>query len=276
MSVIRVIIQLIMKNHLSLKKGFTLIELLVVIAIIGILGALLLPALSKAKSYAYSVSCKNRLHQMGLALQMYVHDHQNKYPHYLGPAGPSYGDATGKGGRAAGLVYWSSKLFPYYPMNWTNTSFQCPGYNGKISGPYYPGSIDRLGSYAYNAAGVFLGNRTNGYFGLGPVMSWRSSPKSYVPAVAEAKVSVPSEMLAIGDSLMKVGMVGGDDLWRCVNGFASGLAALPYGLRHGKNYNQLYCDGHVSAMVPEVLFNPSNTASMWNYDHQPHPEMWAP
>ena len=246
-----------------------MIELLVVIAIIGILAALLMPALLMAKSYARSVSCKNRLHQMGLALQMYVHDNQNKYPHYLGPAGPSYGDATGQGPRAAGLVYWSSKLFPYYSLNWTNTAFLCPGYNGKISGPYIPGAIDRLGSYAYNTVGVRINDRTNEYFGLGPVMYWKDAQGNYVPAVSEAKVSVPSEMLAIGDSLMKADMVGGDDIWHCGD-----VDTTPYVVRHGKNYNQLLCDGHVSAMSPWILFNPPNTASMWNYDHQPHPELW--
>ncbi|PYI88990.1 MAG: hypothetical protein DME26_02295 [Verrucomicrobia bacterium] len=46
--------------------------------------------------------------------------------------------------------------------------------------------------------------------------------------------------------------------------------------RHGKNYNQLFCDGHVAAMSPWVLFNPTNSASMWNSDHQPHPELWVP
>jgi len=161
--------------------------------------------------------------------------------------------------------------------NWTNTTYHCPGYNGKITGgSFSPGAIDRLGSYAYNAAGVRIDDRTNENFGLGPVMFWKDSPTSYVPAVSEAKVSVPSEMLAIVDSLMKAGMVGGDDFGQCGGLFSSDLAAQPYLLRHGKNYNALLCDGHVSAMTPEFLFNPSNTAAMWNYDHEPHPELWMP
>ena len=49
-------------------RAFTLAELLLVIAIIAVLAALLLPALSTAKSYSRSASCKNHLHQMGLAL----------------------------------------------------------------------------------------------------------------------------------------------------------------------------------------------------------------
>jgi prepilin-type N-terminal cleavage/methylation domain-containing protein/prepilin-type processing-associated H-X9-DG protein len=265
-----------MTRHRRIVMGFTLIELLVVVAIIGILASLLLPALSMAKSSARSTSCINHLHQMGVALQLYVHENQNKYPHYLGPAGPAYGDAVGKGGRAAGLVYWSSKLFPYYTLNWTNTSYHCPGYNGEVKGPHIAGAIDRLGGYAYNTVGVRIDDRTHAHFGLGPGMFWKDATGNYVPAVSESKVSVPSEMLAIGDSLMKVGMDGGDDLWRCEGDFASELAASPHILRHGKNFNQLYCDGHTSSMRPEVLFSPSDTASKWNYDHEPHPEMWKP
>jgi prepilin-type N-terminal cleavage/methylation domain-containing protein len=62
------------------KRAFTLIELLVVIAIIAILAAMLLPSLSRAKGQATKISCVNNLHQLSLAMRMYVDDNHDVYP----------------------------------------------------------------------------------------------------------------------------------------------------------------------------------------------------
>jgi prepilin-type N-terminal cleavage/methylation domain-containing protein/prepilin-type processing-associated H-X9-DG protein len=65
-----------MKSH----RGFTLVELLVVTAIIGVLIALLLPAVQRARASARSVSCKNNLRQIGLALHQYCNSHDGEFP----------------------------------------------------------------------------------------------------------------------------------------------------------------------------------------------------
>ena len=60
--------------------AFTLVELLCVIAIIGILAALILPAVNQSQARVKRIECENNLHQLGIAFQVFLHDHNDKFP----------------------------------------------------------------------------------------------------------------------------------------------------------------------------------------------------
>ena len=240
-------------------EAFTLIELLVVIAIIGVLAAMLLPALSKAKDQAQSAKCKSNLHQIGIALQTYLGDFDKYPPHnYIGfPRS------------------WEHELEPYFGVSWTNLAFHCPAYKGPVYDSAVSGTF-HCSSYAYNC----LGTDHNLVSILGLASNDDLNVRNSVPT---SRVKAPSDMIAFADTRMLKGAGAApgwpnydilpDDLIRLRN-----FGILPFGeidpIRHGKNYNVLFCDGHV-APIPRLYFTTvTNIAVNLNIDHQPHPETW--
>jgi prepilin-type N-terminal cleavage/methylation domain-containing protein len=92
------------------RRAFTLIEVLVFIAILGVLVALLLPAISRVQEAAQQATCRNNLKQMGIALQAYHHHHKSFPPAYIfiGPEQSHY-----KGVDTSPGWGWATLLLPH-------------------------------------------------------------------------------------------------------------------------------------------------------------------
>lgn len=223
---------------------------------------MLLPALARAKQQAQSTACKNHLHQMGLALKMYTTDY-GIYPYYIEHF------SSGE------LVSWMQELERYYSISWTNRAYHCPGYRGPISLWNQRGVGLPVGSYAYNwwgtaSAGEPVGTPQSAFlYGLG--RAYEPFYGAFQPPCRESDVVSPSDTFAVGESrLAGFPAIAENDLMTIGLGPWGG----PFPPRHGKNYNQLCCDGHVEPIAPQVLFDPAKTAMRWNIDHQPHTETW--
>jgi len=262
----------------SVPPGFTLIELLVVIAIIGILAALLLPALSRAKAKAQGIRCVSNLRQLGLALTMYADD-SGFYP-----AGVQYDPVYG-------YWVWPPKLRLYTSKGRDVEVFKCP------AAPAQAQWVVKFGSgfaakYGYLADEVWLKSGTTNFMSYGENV-WGalcpldpnqglgvydgSDPYWCVKygATKPSAVLRPTEMIALGDSNWDLAKNGDRD-W---SGFIGMYADRQWPLDlHNLRANLIFCDGHVEglkrikfvAQLNAGLGAQREAARRWNLDNTPH------
>lgn len=164
----------------STRRGaFTLVELLVVIAIIGILVALLLPAIQAAREAARRAQCLNNLKQLGIA--MHSHHDQNKVlpPGFFWPkpaVPPCDSTAHTKGSEST----WIAHLLPFLEQNalydgadWTTGFGLAPGVNGELCGTHLPTMLCPSGPHAKQLGLWYSGYARGSYVannGLGPMV----------------------------------------------------------------------------------------------------------
>ena len=230
------------------SRAFTLIELLVVVSIIALLVSILLPALNKARENAKQVVCATNEHGIGLALVVYAHDHNDRFP----LAGYEINQYLRQLNEYSFRTWKHGALYDLYANNYITDLelFFCPSSQGQGSpettwpsdSSVWP--TDRYwGNYAYFATSKQLTLWVTGNY------------DGRITQNSNGLISPPSALLA-------------SDL------FLAGYDDFPYRYNHrGTGTNTLHNDGRVEwnlagALSSGALYDPRNQGiylySMWH------------
>jgi prepilin-type N-terminal cleavage/methylation domain-containing protein len=189
------------------QAAFTLIEMLVVIAVIGIVAALLLPALGQAKERAQAIVCLNNTKQLALAWHVYADDHEDRLPYNLGMNGTSFRtnlnwvnnvmtwDLSPDNTNAATLT--QAGLGPYVSGN--TAIYQCPSDHALSSIQRAAGWQGRIRSYSMNAMVGDAGSFSTGGFNTNNPGYRQFFKMSQVPQPAEIFVFLDEHPDSIDD-----------------------------------------------------------------------------
>jgi prepilin-type N-terminal cleavage/methylation domain-containing protein/prepilin-type processing-associated H-X9-DG protein len=255
------------------SRGFALVELLVVIAIIAVLASLLLPAVSSARRSARFTACKSNLHQVGMALTLYVSDF-SAFPLGIVDDGVAVSQTRNGGVFYDTMKSWADLIEPYA----SGTAKIDANYNDPVLGCPSDHS-----PYGYNKDGVEASMLPSADLGLGGLATIDANGRSLGPTpLRENSVTLPSDMIAIGDlglrlkdgNLVSLAKIGFDGNAYFVSQEAEQALVAYTKNRHGAKANIVFCDNHVEGLKFSGLYrNQDPQLQRWNNDHQPHRDL---